>query len=267
MACYTGANHTFVICAYKENPFLEETILSLLNQTVKSNIIMSTSTPNPHIEGLSTKYNIPLIVNSEPRLAGDDWNFGFNAANTELVTIAHQDDCYEPSFTQKVIEVANKYSNEVLLFYTDYYEIRNNQRIESSLLLNTKRFLNAPLSKRAMNNSKGLQRRILSVGDPICCPSVTLCKNKVGMSVFDTTYKNSCDYKTWVNLTYIEGRFVYIPHILMGHRIYEESATSKNLGENIRKAEDLEILSTLWPKIIARCINRVYAISEKNNNL
>ena len=31
---YTGKNHTFAICAYKESPFLEECILSLLDQTV-----------------------------------------------------------------------------------------------------------------------------------------------------------------------------------------------------------------------------------------
>ena len=37
-------NHTFVICAYKESKYLEECIKSLINQTVKSNIIMTTST-------------------------------------------------------------------------------------------------------------------------------------------------------------------------------------------------------------------------------
>ena len=37
-------------------------------------------------------------------------------------------------------------------------------------------------------------------------------------------------------------------------RIYPESATTLNLSENIRKKEDFEILSTLWPRPIEMCI-------------
>ena len=46
-------NHTFVICAYKESPYLEACIQSLQAQTVPSRILMVTSTPNPWIEKLS----------------------------------------------------------------------------------------------------------------------------------------------------------------------------------------------------------------------
>ena len=34
---YTGKNHTFAICAYKESPFLEECIQSLLGETIPYN--------------------------------------------------------------------------------------------------------------------------------------------------------------------------------------------------------------------------------------
>ena len=55
--------HTFVICAYKESSYLEECIVSLEKQTVKSNILMVTSTPNTFISEMAEKHNIPLIVN------------------------------------------------------------------------------------------------------------------------------------------------------------------------------------------------------------
>ena len=58
-----SAKHTFVICAYKESAYLEECILSLKQQTVKSNIIMITSTPNDYIRTLAEKHEIPLKVN------------------------------------------------------------------------------------------------------------------------------------------------------------------------------------------------------------
>jgi hypothetical protein len=41
---------------------------------------------------------------------------------------------------------------------------------------------------------------------------------------------------------------VYIPEILMGHRISEDSATTRNLANNIRQKEDLEIFEEFWPK-------------------
>ena len=46
-------DHTFAICAYKESPYLEECIKSLKNQTIKSNILIATSTPNDYIKGIA----------------------------------------------------------------------------------------------------------------------------------------------------------------------------------------------------------------------
>ena len=54
-------NHTFVICAYKESQYLEECIKSVLNQNVKSNVIISTSTPNEYINNLAKKYDILFL--------------------------------------------------------------------------------------------------------------------------------------------------------------------------------------------------------------
>ena len=38
----TTDKHTFTVCAYKESPYLEECVQSLINQTVKSKIIICT---------------------------------------------------------------------------------------------------------------------------------------------------------------------------------------------------------------------------------
>lgn len=265
---FSPHDHTFVVCAYKENPFLESTIQSIMNQNVLGKVLVSTSTPNPHIEGLAAKYDIPLYVNPEPHGAGADWNYGYDKAQTGLVTMAHQDDIYEPSYLEEVLEAANRYeSDEISLVFTDYYEIREGEHIDSNRLLRIKEIMNSPFKHRALNGSKFVKRRVLGFGDSICCPAVTYAKRNLGESVFDTRYKNSCDYKTFVELAGKKGRFVYVPKKVMGHRIYEESATSLNLAEKIRKKEDEEILATLWPAPIARCINAVYAKSEKSNEL
>lgn len=265
---FTASDHSFVVCAYRENPYISGTIQSLMNQTVRGNIVLSTSTPSKYLEDVCSEFGIEMVVNPHPHLAGDDWNYGYDSAGTKLVTMAHQDDYYDPSFLERTIAALNKYDeSESLLSFTDYFELRNDQRVYDNSLLKIKRIMNSPLSSGSLNNSVFLKKRILSFGDSICCPAVTLVKNNVGPSPFDTTFKNSCDYKTWVDLAMVKGRFVYIPEPLVGHRIYAESATSLNLGEDIRKGEDFEILSSLWPKPIAKAVNRVYALSENSNNL
>lgn len=265
---YTARDHTFVVCAYKENPFLESTVQSLRNQSALGNILISTSTPNDHIRGIADRYGIPLVINPIPHLAGDDWNYGYNQAGTPLVTLAHQDDWYEPSFLAKTLEAINRYSgNDVSIAFTDYYEIREGKRVEGNALLFVKRAMSAPLRSKALNGSIFLKKRILAFGDSICCPAVTFVKERLGESIFDTKYVNSCDYKTLVDLACARGRFVYISKRLVGHRIYAESATTLNIAENIRKKEDAEILEILWPRPIARAINSIYALSEKSNEL
>lgn len=263
---YTGKNHTFVVCAYKENPHLEKAIRSVLNQTVKSKIIISTSTPNDHIKSLSVKYNIPMYVNPSPHSIGSDWNYGYNQADTELVTIVHQDDIYEKRFLEETLKALNK-AKRPLFSFTDYSEIKFGKKVECNVLLIIKRIMNFPLRFKVIQNVKWIRRRILGFGCPICCPTVTCVKETLGNDVYDIHYKNSCDYKTWVGLSKKDGAFVYIPKKLLLHRIYAESTTTLNLTENIRKVEDYEILCSLWPKPIARMINKIYVLSEKSNQV
>lgn len=263
---YTGNNHTFVICAYKENPHLEETVQSLENQTVKSRIILSTSTPNDHIKSICEKHGIEMFVNPHPHLAGDDWNYGYSRAKTELVTLAHQDDLYEPDFLEVTLRYINKRKkDDVIIAFTDYYELKLGRKEMTNKLLKIKRIMNAPLALPCFYGSKFIRRRTLSVGCAICCPAVTYVKKNNDRHVFDTTFKNSCDYKTWVDMSKKKGSFIYIPKKLMAHRIYAESATTLNLSENIRQKEDLEILCDFWPRPIAKMINKVYAKSEESN--
>ena len=265
---YTASDHTFAICAYKENPFLRETIASVLAQNVKSSVILSTSTPNDYVKGICEEYGIKMVVNPKPHLAGDDWNYAYDSADTPLVTIVHQDDYYDPTFLEVVLDYLNRAGgDDTLIAYTDYFELRGGKRVYDNKILSVKRKMNAPLRWKGMARARWIRRRILGFGDPICCPAVTYVKPNCGDSVFDTTLINSCDYKTYVDLATREGAFIYIPHALMGHRIYAGSATTKNIGENIRKGEDEQILGTLWPAPIAHLINSVYATSEKSNEL
>ena len=100
---------SFAVCAYKENPYLASTVESLLAQDARCPIIISTSTPNDHISAVARRFEVPVVVNPDPRGAASDWNYGYDAAETPLVTIAHQDDYYEPNYLSTMLAAVNDY--------------------------------------------------------------------------------------------------------------------------------------------------------------
>lgn len=260
----TFNNHTFIICAYKESPFLEECIKSLINQNVKSNIILSTSTPNEYIKNLAKQYNIPIFLNDGESGIGQDWNFGISKTNTDYITIAHQDDIYKPEYLEEIVNYLDKKKDFVIAF-TDYREIKNGKEIELTKNLKIKKILLFPL--KLSNRSKFIRRLILSFGASICCPSVTINTKIAGKKPYKTELKCDLDWDTWYEMTKYNADFLYISKELMGHRIHEESETSNLIKNNVRQEEDLLMFNRFWPKPIAKVFTKLYANALKTNNV
>ncbi|BDF17153.1 glycosyltransferase, group 2 family protein [[Clostridium] scindens ATCC 35704] len=260
-----GDNHTFVICAYKESPFLEECIKSLLKQTVKSKIVMITSTPNEFIRHIADKYSLPVYYNSQGGIT-QDWNFAYSVANTDYVTITHQDDIYYCRFVERVLEKV-KEANEPIITFTNYLEIREGQEVRKNKLLTVKRLMLVPLRFRLLQKRKIVRRMILAFGCPICCPSVTICKNKVKKPPFQVGFRSDEDWQAWERLSHMNGEFIYDAQILMGHRIHSGSETTDILKNNERTREDYIMFRKFWPHFIAKRLAKIYSMSEKSNEL
>lgn len=258
--------HTFVICAYKESPYLGECIDSLLKQTVKSKILMVTSTPNEYISRTAAEYHIPLVVNNGQGGIVQDWNFGYKQADTPYVTIAHQDDIYFPEYTEQMIRQMKK-EKQPLIWFSDYAEIRNGQIVKKNKLLQTKRLMLLPLRIKSFWKSRFVRRRVLSFGCPICCPSVTFAKDHLPETVFQVGFRSAEDWQAWESLSRLKGSFIYNHMTLVGHRIHEDSETSHILQDNQRKQEDYTMFCKFWPKWIARILTKAYSESEKSNEL
>ena len=111
-------SHTFAICAYKDSPYLDVCIHSLKKQSVKSKIILCTSTPSPFLEAMAKIHDIPLYVRNGKSDIQDDWNFAYEKADTRLVTIAHQDDCYHRDYAAEVKRCWARYP-DTTVFTTD----------------------------------------------------------------------------------------------------------------------------------------------------
>ena len=263
---FTSNDHTFALCAYKESEYLEECILSLLSQTVKTNIIISTSTPNEHIRSLGEKYNIPVFVNEGKSGIGPDWNYAVSNVKTPLVTIAHQDDLYFPDYTKMMLENLNKAKNPII-FFSHYAEIRNGEVVRDNKILKIKKLLLSPISPKIFWTSKLLRRRVLSLGNAICCPAVTYITDIIKNTPFTENYKSNIDWEMWEMLSKKSGSFVYSPLGLMGHRVHEQSTTSELIENNTRTEEDFDMLCKFWPKWIAKIVMSKYKKSQNSNQL
>lgn len=280
--------HCFVICAYQNSPYLEECILSLKGQEAarSSGILLYTATPCREVRELADKYDIPMKIGESERgkvgIAAD-WNSAICYARemgVRYVTLAHQDDVYEPDYAKCILTVlqdAEKLGERPQIAFTDYYEIRKSGRMSENTNLCIKQILLAPLKSRQLRHITWTKRLAICFGNAICCPAVTYVLPNLEqcvidahfdcMNLFHGTMGSNIDWQLWEELSRERGSFLYLPKKLMGHRIHEDSTTSELIRDERRRREDLYMLEKFWPKWIAEGIEHFYQRAEKSNSI
>ena len=258
--------HTFAVCAYGESLYLEACIRSLKAQSIPSQIIITTSTPNGHIRRMAKKYGLSVYVNEGEGGITRDWNFALSKVTTRYATLAHQDDIYENEYAERILGKMEG-CRQPLIAFSDYQELRNGKKVYHTGMLRIKRLMLLPLRPRCFRNSRFVRRRVLSLGDPICCPAVTFCMDNITGPVFRHGFQSCEDWEAWEMLSRKRGAFLYIPEPLMCHRIHGESATTKILAANARVEENFKMYCKFWPRGIARALNHFYTRSEASNKL
>lgn len=260
-------DHTFAICAYKESPYLRECIISLKKQTIPTNIIMTTSTENDYIRNLADEYRIPLHVNHGAAGIAGDWNFAYHCAETELVTLAHQDDRYEPEYAADMLDKLNR-AVDPLIYFADYNELRDGELVEKSTMLKIKRLMLTPLRIKRFQGISFFKRMVLAFGNPVACWSVAYVKRNLPKTVFVSEFRSNLDWEEWEKLSREKGEFVYSTSIGTCHRVHEDSETSNTIREgNIRAKEDYAMFLKFWPKWLAKFLMRFYIKGEKLNEV
>lgn len=250
-------NHTFAVCAYKESPYLEECVQSLMEQTVKTNIIIATSTPCEYIKGIAEKYNIPLYVRNGKSDIRDDWNFAYDQAKTDWVTIAHQDDKYDRDYIKVFLDTVEKYRNPIA-FVTDYIPIKHGKIGMRDINSKIRRFLRKPLKNPKRAEKSFWKRAVLSLGNSICCPSVTYHKSILGESFFTSELKYNIDWDTFLKLAEMEGSMAYNENPLTFYRVHDEATSKEFIVDHRREKDDRIMFEKFWPKWVVNIIMIFY---------
>jgi len=259
--------HAFVIPAYKDSPYLESCIQSLINQTVKTRIVLTTSTPSPFLQGLAEKYSLDYHINPEPSSIAGDWNFALSKANTALATIAHQDDIYAPAYVESILSGIRKAKGEkILIAFSNYVDLVNDQERGFSVNALIKSMLLSPFYFSKSLKQKFLKKSVLMLGDPICCPAVTLNLAALPKDFsFSKNYTCVLDWYAWLQLAKENGSFLFINEKLLKHRIHLDSETTNQISNGRRQEEERQLFERMWGKNIAGLIMKVYALGHKDN--
>ena len=206
---YMNPKISFIIPIYNISQYLEECIKSVTNQTVKTNIVIGTSTPNSYIDKLAKKYKLKVIVNKNHRNIGGDYDFALHCVNSELVTISHQDDFYEPNYAEEILKQYKK-NPKASIIIPSYYEIRDDKKIYTNRNFRIKEIMLFPLRFKWINGFKFIKRLSIRFGDPIGCPAVTYVQDKMPESVFECVdLVCSVDWFAYEKLSRLPGAFQY----------------------------------------------------------
>lgn len=261
-------DHTFVVLAYKDSPYLTECIESLKKQTIQSEIIIATSTPSDYISGIAKKYGVEVFVTEYGKGVVHDNNFGFRQVITKYVTMTHQDDLYLPAYAETCVAAAEKFK-DTLICFTNYAEIMDGKDRPLTFMLKVKRcILSVFIPFQSHLSGKYWKSRMLSLGNPIAAPNVMYNLEKLPGFQFSMELSqdaNTVDWATWYKFAKMDGRFYYARKVLLKRRIHAESLSTIGLENNSRFVEDLNMFRQFWPDFIAKFLARVYASGYTSN--
>ena len=255
-------SHTFAICAYKESPYLEECIKSLKSQTLKTRLIMCTSTPNDYIKNLAEKYSIPLFVREGESGIKEDWNFAYNSADTEYVTVAHQDDTYNADYVRTLAETVRKQGTDFSMAFTGYRPLKNGQ-VTTDINCRMRALLRSPMRIKFLSERRFMRKAILCLGNSICCPSVMYNKKKLGSDIFTSDMKFNIDWDTFLKLAEADAPFLYTPKVLFYYRVHDGATSKEFIENNNRVKEDTAMFRKFWGRTVTKLIMKFYVKAYK----
>lgn len=246
--------HTFAICAYKDATYLEEAVKSVLNQTIQSNYVIITSTDNEHIRDIAKRYDIKYVVRKDKSDIQDDWNFACKNARTELVTVTHQDDIYEPDYLENILL---NYDSEANMYIVDYNPYKNG-KVSDDRNCKIKERLKFFLRSKKLCGMKFFKVSSIAFGNSINCPGVTYNKKRIKGKIFTSNLKFALDWDTFLKISKINGKNLYIHKRLINYRIHDGATTKEFIVNNKRKAEDIEMFNKFWPNWITKILIKFY---------
>ena len=254
-----ASTHAFAVPVYGESPYLDTCLASLRAQTVAARIVLCAPCRNPFLESVARRHGAEVRV-APPYTAGiaTDWNRALTVPDAELVTIAHQDDVYAPGYLAGALAAFGRWPDATLLF-TNHSEYGPDGPRSPGRNVVVKRLICAgAFAGKSTLRSISARQRLLRLGNPVCCPSVTFNRRLVPDFRFSEAWRMNLDWDAWWRLASRPGRFIYLREPLVSHRVHPGSETSACLRDDRREDEDHRMFRRLWPAWVVRPLHSLY---------
>jgi glycosyltransferase involved in cell wall biosynthesis len=249
--------HAFIVPAFGQSPYLRRCLDSLAAQTVRSPVLVTTSTPSAHIEAEAARIGARMIVNPTAGGIAADWNFALAQSPARYATLAHQDDVYFPRFGERsrrrLIETP-----EASLSFTSYLEIDEADAPLTTRLTLAKHGLERVFLGPRVHIGPHRMRAFLALGNPLACSSVTFDLDKLAGFRFSDAFRSNLDWDAWLRLSAAGTIFARDPSPLVGRRHNALTATARLTRAGVRRQEDLAVFRRLWPSPLAEIIAYLY---------
>jgi hypothetical protein len=261
-------DHTFVIPVYRAAPNLVALIESLRVQSeARSEILLASSTPSAELGAFAKRHALPLRINAQRVDIATDWNFALETAQTAFVTLAHQDDLFAPMYAAQLSGAMRRHPGAVLTF-CDYSEHSPRGARPTNINLRIKHALcRRAFGRRECITSTRDKERLLSLGNPICCPSVMFDRSALPNFRFPGGFRTNLDWMAWLDLARRPGGFVYVREKLVSKGVHPESATTSTIADRARQREDRALFDAQWPRPIAAALAAIYRLGYRANRL
>ena len=261
-------DHTFAIPVYLAAPNLATLVGSLRAQAGDpSEILLATSTPSAELEAFAKRHALALHVNPRRFDIAADWNFALLSAQTPLVTLAHQDDYFGSRYAVRMSSALRRHPNGVMAF-CDYSEHTPLGARQTNINLRIKRALRQrAFGRRECITDTRHKVRLLSLGNPICCPSVMFNRALLADFRFPTGFQTNLDWMAWLELARRPGGFVYVRELLVSKGVHAGSETTATIANRAREHEDRAIFDALWPGPVAAALASLYRFGYRANRL
>jgi hypothetical protein len=259
-------DHTFVVPVFGAAPNLLVLIDSLRAQTAAhSEILLASSTPSAELGAFATRHGLPLYINRQRIDIAADWNFALGVARTQTVTLAHQDDLFAPTYVSRLSGALRRHPGALLAF-CDYSEHTASGARPTNINWRIKRFL----CRRAFGVQDCItatrdKLRLLSLGNPICCPSVMFNRSTPVEFHFPSGFQTNLDWMAWLDLARRPGGFVYVRERLVSKGVHAGSETTATIANRAREREDRALFDMLWPRPVAAALAIVYKFGYRAN--
>lgn len=256
-----AASHAFVVPAFGCSPFLDACLRSLNRQTLRTRVVVTTSTPSRFIDDIALANKTSVIVNPVCGGIASDWNFALTSTDARYVTLAHQDDLYAADFVARSLAAFDSLQGS--LCFTGQEQIDDAGRPCMSRLSLVKRLLaRLTIGGRTRPSPRQL-RAFLAFGNPLPCSSVTLDRHHLPDFSFSAAYQSNLDWDAWLRLVDQGVVFLSVAAPLVQRRHNDQTATAGLIASGRRKVEDLMMFRRIWPSPIAEAIAAVYRIGYR----